>query len=621
MRSHAIAFALVMALMTMLLRMPTPALAGPSGFRLPFVGYTTITTGPGCSDTHGAGNSSARSYEAIDFDMDAGTPVFAAADGEVVADGDNGDGYGKRLVIRHGDYFALYGHLDSYTKRDGDMVRQGEKIANAGTTGQSSGEHLHFEVYNLQERPVSIRDLPGMALRECGGSAIGPAVEISLESRNFPGHYVRHQDFRGKITSISTGLDRDDASFRLVPGLSGGARTVSLESINYPGHYLRHQGFELKLHPMENTDLFQKDATFTIERGRIEATETGISFRSVNYPDRYIRHRNFLLYLEGGDDPLAKKDATFQITLSARSTAPALPPPSAPPTPAPMPAPAPLACGQITGWKGEYWRNAGLSGAPDLCRNETAVDFNWASGSPAPQIPSDNFSARWTRRIPFEPGRYRFILAGDDGFSLRVDGATVIDKWIYQPRTEHSGEIDISGGEHEIRVEYFEAGGDASLSLRWERVSAAVPAPSIDTGRLYRIVSVHSGKALDVAGASRDDGAIIHQWQYAGGANQQWRLEVTGDGYYRIISVHSGKCLDIAGASTRDGEAVIQSSCHDGDNQRWRLISAGSGVVIQARHSAKVLDVVDWGTNNGAKIAQWTRHDGANQQWRLEALP
>ena len=59
------------------------------------------------------------------------------------------------------------------------------------------------------------------------------------------------------------------------------------------------------------------------------------------------------------------------------------------------------------------------------------------------------------------------------------------------------------------------------------------------------MVSRHSGKCLDVSGGSLGDGASIIQWQCHGGANQQWRLEVAGEGYSRMVSRASGKCLDV----------------------------------------------------------------------------
>jgi hypothetical protein len=88
------------------------------------------------------------------------------------------------------------------------------------------------------------------------------------------------------------------------------SRYVSFESLNYPGHYLRHQDFRLKLQKFDGSQLFRQDATFMMVPGLADGSWS--SFESVNYPGHYIRHRNFHLYLEKGTDDLFRKDATFR---------------------------------------------------------------------------------------------------------------------------------------------------------------------------------------------------------------------------------------------------------------------------------------------------------------------
>ncbi|WP_416149864.1 peptidoglycan DD-metalloendopeptidase family protein [Salipaludibacillus sp. HK11] len=74
------------------------------------------------------------------------TEIYAAADGEVTLAGRNG-GYGNTVVIKHGEtYETLYAHLNSIDVSVGDIVEKGEYIGGMGTTGRSTGVHLHFEV-------------------------------------------------------------------------------------------------------------------------------------------------------------------------------------------------------------------------------------------------------------------------------------------------------------------------------------------------------------------------------------------------------------------------------------------------------------------------------------------
>lgn len=144
--------------------------------------------------------------------------------------------------------------------------------------------------------------------------------------------------------------------------------------------------------------------------------------------------------------------------------------------------------------------------------------------------------------------------------------------------------------------------------------------PIVDINAYYTIRAKHSGKVLDVSGASSDDGANIQQWESWGGDNQKWKFENAGDGYYFVKAKHSGKAVDVAGVSTDDDANVHQWSFHGGANQQWKLQDAGGGYFyFVARHSGKVLDVSGQpNPGDGANVHQWTLHGGDNQKWKLE---
>ncbi|MGD2152204.1 MAG: AbfB domain-containing protein [Gemmatimonadales bacterium] len=98
-------------------------------------------------------------------------------------------------------------------------------------------------------------------------------------------YYIRHRSFRGEVTPVGSALDRQDATFRMVPGLAD-SDWVSLESVNYPGHYLRHQNFEFHLQQASDDQLFKEDATFRIVPGLANADY--VTLESYNYPGHYI---------------------------------------------------------------------------------------------------------------------------------------------------------------------------------------------------------------------------------------------------------------------------------------------------------------------------------------------
>jgi hypothetical protein len=81
----------------------------------------------------------------IDIAVPEGTPVYAVAGGQAIFAG-NEQGYGRCVQIRHSGYITLYGHLSDLGVHPGDMVSAGQAIALSGSTGKSTGPHLHFGV-------------------------------------------------------------------------------------------------------------------------------------------------------------------------------------------------------------------------------------------------------------------------------------------------------------------------------------------------------------------------------------------------------------------------------------------------------------------------------------------
>jgi YD repeat-containing protein len=122
-----------------------------------------------------------------------------------------------------------------------------------------------------------------------------------------------------------------------------------------------------------------------------------------------------------------------------------------------------------SGWRGEYYDNAVLAGGPRLIRTDADLRFDWGAGSPGSEIPRDQFSARWTRGIHFDGGQYRFTITADDGVRVWLDDRLIIDRWTVTSVQTHQVLLKVDGGWHNVRVEYFEAGGLAAVTLRWAR--------------------------------------------------------------------------------------------------------------------------------------------------------
>lgn len=130
------------------------------GFAKPLPGQLHVTSHFGIR-RHPV-NHRLTNHTGVDFKAAYGTPVYAIADG-VVTRASIYSGYGHCIEIRHRDSFSsLYGHLSRYAVRIGASVKKGQLIAYSGTSGVSTGPHLHLELARNNHRlnPLSIKMMP-----------------------------------------------------------------------------------------------------------------------------------------------------------------------------------------------------------------------------------------------------------------------------------------------------------------------------------------------------------------------------------------------------------------------------------------------------------------------------
>jgi nitrogen regulatory protein PII-like uncharacterized protein len=152
------------------------------------------------------------------------------------------------------------------------------------------------------------------------------------------------------------------------------------------------------------------------------------------------------------------------------------------------------------------------------------------------------------------------------------------------------------------------------------------PSAIISPTTYYLIRNVETGKVLDVESAGCCNGYFVHQWDYQGLANQQWRVVSLGNGYYKIVARHSTRVLDVRSASMLEGARIHQWTYDESLNQQWYLTDLGSSTyIITARHSGKSLTVSGGPTYygslyiNGVGIRQHN-YNGSFQHWQLEPV-
>lgn len=188
---------------------------------------------------------------------------------------------------------------------------------------------------------------------------------------------------------------------------------------------------------------------------------------------------------------------------------------------------------------GEYFDDINLTDF-EFSRLDPVIDFNWGGGAPQGGMGVDDFSVRWTGAVQAEFGElYTFYTTSDDGIRLWVDDQLVINSWVDQAPTEHSGAIALAAGAtYDIRVEYYERGGGAVARLEWS--SPSQPREVVPPHALY------PGGTTSIDGSTEDaaDGvSLAPVWRGAlptplsHSAQLSLRLPLDGDATVRLLDV------------------------------------------------------------------------------------
>ena len=252
-------------------------------------------------------------------------------------------------------------------------------------------------------------------------------------------------------------------------------------------------------------------------------------------------------------------------------------------------------------WRAQYWNNKDLSGNPVVERDEKEINYSWGGGSPDGAINGDSFSARWTRYLYLEAGRYRFEASSDDGVRVYINDQRIINGWSDHGVRDFSAALDLGTGHHLVKVEYYENTGSASVRFGWERISGGSE-PSIQNwrGEYFNNPDL-SGSPTFV----RDDSNIDFNWgggSPGSGVNKdnfsvRWQRSLNlGAGNYRFeVKVDDGVRLWVS-----DHLLIDQWRVQAANTYRGEIYLPGGGVPIRLEYFEK--------TGDARSRLTWTRN-------------
>ena len=128
-------------------------------------------------------------------------------------------------------------------------------------------------------------------------------------------------------------------------------------------------------------------------------------------------------------------------------------------------------------YQAEYYANRAFDGKPSFTRCETGINYSWGQGGPGNGVGPDNFSVRWTGQHTFAAGSHTFTARTDAGIRVSLDGEQIINGRKGKRATTYTAARTLSAGTHEVKVEYYDRGGDAVAQVSWQAPATPPPPP------------------------------------------------------------------------------------------------------------------------------------------------
>ncbi len=433
------------------------------------------------------------------------------------------------------------------------------------------------------------RDLAGQRV----SLPINESVSIQATTAGSTDRFVRHQNgvaAASVITSGSSDLDKQDATFTVRTGLTGGS-CISFESHNYPGSFLRQSNSQVVRADYDGTSTFAGDATFCPVPGN---SGSGTSLLSWSRPSKFLRFANGTVWVgqDGAGKSPAAQDTTahFMSDTSWNITAPWAPGAISP---------AVVATGAVH------------SAVTGKCLDVQAAGT--ADGTPVTLYDCNSSAAQqWTS---YTDGSLRAFGKCLDATGAATANGTKVLLWsctgagnqqwrTYDGsyRNPASGRcLDVPGDNtaNGVQLQLWDCNG--SRNQGW-----SAPGFAATPGSSGAVRSGIAGKCADVQGGNVANGTPVIIWDCVGAApNQRWTA-------YSDHSLRSlGKCLESAAGGTAGGTKLQLSDCAGLRNQQWTPVDGG----YLNPTSGRCVDDPGGSAANGTQLQIWDCNGSPGQKW------
>ena len=524
-------------------------------------------------------------HTGCDFSCSLGNDVYAIADGTVVTATDYGctgshyggtpacskgsscpaakassDGkgsYANRICIDHGNgVYSFYAHLSTGTfkVKSGDRVRQGQLIAKTGTSGKSTGPHLHFEIRvggnstNYAKNPrnylTKVNPVPNTVTttpsiwKNSDSYTVGNSATLTWNSVDNATGYWFSVWYKGKqiVTTQVSG-----SSEYTLNNLGEGEYTAYITAYNDSSSKQGSVTFRVNYVSGEQTipngryqicSALDNSSVISISGASTDDEANVLLYANERHDNQYFDFE----YLGNGYYKITAKHSGKVLDV--------------------------------------YWEK--------MEAGANVQQYYWNNGDNQQWVVKDAGDG-YFYIISKSNSLYMDVYGGVASNDVNIDTYTghggTSEKWKLIP----AGEQSVADGKYQICtvlddssvISISEASKDAcanALLYANENHKNQVFNFEYQGDGYYKIIARHSGMALDVYNSEQSSGANVEQYPWKNSDNQKWVVKPAGDGYYYIVSKCNGLYLDVYGGVAVNDANIDTYFGHGGASEKWRLI-------------------------------------------------